>query len=394
MTIHTDIQRGLLRIMIAITAIVTAVGVCAAHGTDTVHIDIHYPVAKSTFRPDFRNNAAVIDSLRNTLRHGAPLSIDIVSGSSPEGNTKFNQQLSERRTATALKVISSIPEMEMDSLTFYSKGADWTGLTPEMERITRNRRLRRIDGGAAWRHLKDSVFPDLRVSRITIVTRGSLMLLAEDASDYYATAADTPSGQLLLPNTYPKWSIPKGWMPCGPRIAWALRSNLLYDIATIPNIGIELALPHRWTIGINGMYAWWGGQRHARYLRLQAWELLTRHYFGRCELTGWHIGLYAQIGRYDICLNGTGYLSGHSGASFFQRPTYGGGVEAGYALRLTERLNLDFTAGAGVLTGQYQTYTATPGHHSVWQSTRQRRYFGPSKAEIALVWLFGKGGDR
>ena len=69
-------------------------------------------------------------------------------------------------------------------------------------------------------------------------------------------------------------------------------------------------------------------------------------------------------------------------------------MEAGYSLRLTPFLNLDFTAGAGALTGQYQTYTATEGHHSVWQSTRQRRYFGPSKAEIALVWLFGKGGER
>ncbi|MDE6057125.1 MAG: DUF3575 domain-containing protein [Muribaculaceae bacterium] len=394
MTIHTDIHRGLLRLLLTMTAVMAAVGMCMARGTDTLHVDIHYPVAESSFHPEFRNNAGVTDSLRKALRHGAPLSIDIVSSSSPDGNAKLNQRLSELRTATALKVLSSIPDMRPDSLTSLSKGADWTGFTPEMKRITRHRSLRRLDGGAAWQLLKDSVFPDLRVSRFIIVTHSPLDMLIAGPTDYYATIADMPETILRLPYGYPEWHIAKEWKPCMSRIVGALRSNLLYDLAAVPNIGIELALPHGWAIGLSGMYAWWSSRKHSRYWHIQAWELFARHYFGECHLSGWHMGLYAQIGRYDICLDGKGYLSGYSGASFFQRPTYGGGLEAGYALRLTERLNLDFTAGAGVLTGQYQTYTATPGHHSVWQSTRQRRYFGPSKAEIALVWLFGKGGER
>ncbi len=394
MTYLTGIHQGILRFLITMTYIVTAVGVCGAHGMDTIQLEIHYPVAKYAFIPDFRDNRGIIDSLGMVLKHASPLRIDIVSSSSPEGNAKFNQRLSERRTATALKLLSSVSGMTTDSLTYYSGGADWTGLTPYMEKITRQRKLRRLDGGTAWRHLKDSVFPNLRVSRITIVTRGPLMLLEEEASDYYATAAESPTGHNLLSYVYPDRYEPRGWKPCLSRITGALRSNLLYDIATMPNLGIELAIPHGWSVGLNCIYAWWGGQRHARYLRLQIWELFARRYFGQCELTGWHIGLYAQIGRYDICLNGNGYLSGYSGATFFQRPTLGGGLDAGYAMRLTQKLNLDFTVGVGVLSGQYQTYTATPGHHSVWQSTRQRRYFGPSKAEIALVWLFGKGGEK
>ncbi|MDE5850317.1 MAG: DUF3575 domain-containing protein [Muribaculaceae bacterium] len=394
MIFHIDIQRGLIRFVAVMTAVLTAIGICAARGTDTLHVDIHYPVAKSDFHPDFRKNTGVRDSLMKALRHGAPIRIDIVSSSSPEGNAKFNQRLSEQRTATALKILSSIPEMETDSLTSHSIGADWTGFTPDMEKMTRSPQRRQYDGGATWRQLKDSVFPDLRVSRITLITRGPLTLLAEETDNYYATAATIPAADLHLAYVNPEWSSQKEWKPCRHNIIGALRSNLLYDLATVPNIGIEVALPRGWTIGLNGIYAWWGGQKHARYWHIQAWELFSRRYFGSCVMSGWHVGLYAQIGRYDICLNGTGYLSGYSGASFFQRPTYGGGIEAGYALRLTDSLNLDFTAGAGVLTGQYQTYTATPGHHSVWQSTRQRRYFGPSKAEIALVWLFGKGGGR
>ena len=395
MTYLTDINQGILRFLIAMTAAVAAVGVCAAQGMDTIQVELHYPAARSVFLPDFRNNRGAIDSLGKALRHGSPLRIDIMSSSSPEGNAKFNQRLSELRTATAIKVLTSIPGMETDSLTSYSIGADWTGFTPDMEKITRQHRLRRLNGGSIWRHLKDSVFPDLRVSRITLITRGPLTLLAEGTDDYYATTATIPAADLHLAyvNVNPEWSSQKKWKPCHHNIIGALRSNLLFDLASVPNIGIELALPRGWTIGLNGMYAWWGGSRHARYWRLEGGELTARRYFGRCSLSGWHAGLYVQILRYDICINGTGYLSGYSGSTFFQQPTYGGGIEAGYAFRLSDRLNLDLTAGAGVLTGQYQTYSASPGHHSVWQSTRNRRYLGPSKAEISLVWLFGKGGD-
>lgn len=37
----------------------------------------------------------------------------------------------------------------------------------------------------------------------------------------------------------------------------ALKSNLLYDIALVPNIGLEYAFNRGWSIGCGWQYAWW-----------------------------------------------------------------------------------------------------------------------------------------
>jgi len=62
-------------------------------------------------------------------------------------------------------------------------------------------------------------------------------------------------------------------------------------------------------------------------------------------------------------------------------------------------VNLDFTIGMGYLTGEYHEYLPMDDCY-VWQATKNRRWFGPTKAEVSLVWLFNmkdilqKGGIR
>ena len=76
----------------------------------------------------------------------------------------------------------------------------------------------------------------------------------------------------------------------------------------------------------------------------------------------------------------------------------GGGLEYGYSVPIGRTLNLDFGIGAGYLGGEYKVYEPIDNHY-VWKETRQRHWFGPTKAEISLVWLIGnkafrKGGAR
>ena len=54
------------------------------------------------------------------------------------------------------------------------------------------------------------------------------------------------------------------------------------------------------------------------------------------------------------------------------------------------RLNLDFVIGAGYWGGEYHTYVPDGGRY-VWRETRRRHWFGPTKAEVSLVWLLGRG---
>lgn len=67
---------------------------------------------------------------------------------------------------------------------------------------------------------------------------------------------------------------------------------------------------------------------------------------------------------------------------------WGVGLEYGYSLPVTRRLNIDFGLCVGYLSGEYQEYLPEDGCY-VWQATKKRRWFGPTKANISLVWLIG-----
>ena len=60
---------------------------------------------------------------------------------------------------------------------------------------------------------------------------------------------------------------------------------------------------------------------------------------------------------------------------------------------MARRLNIDFGIGIGYLGGEYKEYKPIDNHY-VWQATKKRHWFGPTKAEISLVWLIGRGNTN
>ena len=164
-----------------------------------------------------------------------------------------------------------------------------------------------------------------------------------------------------------------------------VKTNMLYDAALIPNIGADICLGKRWSIAGNWMYAWWKNDRKHNYWRTYGGDIEVRYWFGsknrREQLAGHHIGLYGQMITYDFELGGRGYLG--------EKWSYAGGISYGYSLPVGRRFNIDFTVGVGYLAGEYMEYDPIDGHY-VWKSTKNRRWYGPTKAEISLVWLIGK----
>lgn len=60
----------------------------------------------------------------------------------------------------------------------------------------------------------------------------------------------------------------------------------------------------------------------------------------------------------------------------------------GYSLPIGRQFNIDFTLGVGYLSGDYMKYQPEDNCY-VWESTRKRKWFGPTKAEVSLVWYIG-----
>ena len=160
----------------------------------------------------------------------------------------------------------------------------------------------------------------------------------------------------------------------------ALKSNLLYDLALIPNIGVELYVGKGWSVSGNWQYAWWKNNRHHNYWRIYGGEINVRRYVNSHTtqtLSGHHIGAYLQGLTYDFERGGRGYLSKFS---------YGMGMEYGYSFPISHRFRLDFSIGIGYLGGEYKEYNPIDNHY-VWQQTKRRKWFGPTKAEVSLVWF-------
>lgn len=378
---------------------------------DTLHLDVYFRQGSTTFDGMFRGNSGCLDAFMSRLRalqsyNGVSFrGLRIIGGASPEGNTDFQKVLSGRRGEHVDSLLKSYGLCGVYPVESVSLGIDWEGLARLVEHSAmpyrsavldilshipewisrgsqvvdgRKRQLQMVAGGRAWHYMEEHFFPELRRVRVEYL---------------YSEAAPRPAGwvdTIVMSRRDTLVVVRKDTVvvfPSRPKYPFymSLKTNLLYDVALVPNIGAEFYVGRGWSVGGSWMYAWWKSDKRHRYWRTYGGELDIRKYFGRRAqakpLTGHHLGLYGQMLTYDFETGGTGYQS---------KLSYGVGIEYGYSLPLGRRLNLDFGIGIGYLGGEYKKYDPIDGHY-VWKEIKQRHWFGPTKAEVSLIWLIGRG---
>ena len=184
----------------------------------------------------------------------------------------------------------------------------------------------------------------------------------------------------------------------------AIKTNMLYDVAAVPNIGAEFYLGKNFSITANYAHAWWKKDTKNLYWRYYGADASLRWWFGKASrikpLQGHPVGLNYQILTYDFELGEKGIMAGMPNGNLTDRANHIVALEYGYSLPIARRLNIDFSIGVGYHWGIFEEYIPVDGHN-VWQATKRRQYFGPTKLEISLVWLIGcenynknKGGKR
>lgn len=327
----------------------------------------------------------------------------VVGGASPEGSISLNNGLSQRRANTLFDYIGQHADLPDSVMQFKFLGRDWMGLArlvasdPDMpfreetvgmiNTIARDaerdmpvkvdpvRRLKRFKGGVPYRYMYQKLFPTLRASK---------MYLTYD----FRPAPEAKPVEVVRPSVeimeyVEKDTVVEEVKKCKP-FYMAVKSNMLYDAILIPNIGVEFYLGKNFSVAANWMYAWWKCDHKHNYWRTYGGDIEGRWWFGskahEKPLTGHHLGIYAQMLTYDFELGGKGYLG--------PKWSYGGGISYGYSLPVAERINIDFGIGIGYLGGKYKEYEPQDDHY-VWQATKRRHWFGPTKAEVTFVWLIG-----
>lgn len=431
---------------------------------DTLHISVYFTPGFSSVTSESElckldSLADRLQSLR-AAADGRISGILIKGWASPEGEDLLNERLSMNRARKVVRYLADRAALPDTLLAAEGGGVDWRHLAeeasacpelPDKEEVLRilentpvrevrdgrvvdgrKRRLRMLQGGIPYKYLYKGAFPALRRADIRAVVSGGSQLpppssskhSVETYSDDEGHPADVPADSCrpaAAEHAVAVVSLPAGNMPEGnfvpvsesgapesesvvrsvsdpepavrsTREPWvALKTNLLYDALLVPNAGIEFRFADRWSAGADYMHAWWSNDRKHRYWRCYGGEVTLRRYFGGTPFTGHHVGIYGTMLTYDFEFWEKGWQS--DGFS------YGGGLEYGYSLPVARRLNIDFSIGVGYFGGRYKEYVPMDDCY-VWQSTRRRHWFGPTRAQISLVWILGgerrsgKGGVR
>ena len=153
----------------------------------------------------------------------------------------------------------------------------------------------------------------------------------------------------------------------------SLRANLLRWATLTPDLGVEWRICPSWGIAVNGSWtSWtWSDKDH----RYALWEVApeVRYYMG--EKKAWYLGAMFKAGQFNYKLSETGK----------QGDLMGGGITAGYQLRLNKALNLDFNLGLGYLNADYEKYEVIDGVR-VRRGNETKDWWGPINAGVTLIW--------
>lgn len=153
----------------------------------------------------------------------------------------------------------------------------------------------------------------------------------------------------------------------------SLRANLLRWATLTPDLGLEWRICPSWGIAVNGSWTSWSWSGKDR--RYALWEVApeVRYYMG--EKKAWYLGAMFKTGQFNYKLSETGK----------QGDLMGGGITAGYQLRLNKVLALDFNLGLGYLNADFEKYEVIDDVR-VRRGNETKDWCGPINAGVTLVW--------
>lgn len=234
--------------------------------------------------------------------------------------------------------------------------------------------LRRLNGGKAYCYIVTYVLPLLHIP----VKQPLPFLVGDEAKPKYIGSCFELPGQIV--ELIPAESEEDCPM-VEHRVIFALKNNLLYDVALAPNIEVEVPVSKHWSVNAEYKCPWWVNSKKNFCYQLLSGGVEGRYWLGDRNhnklLMGHFLGVYAEGGIYDFQFSGEGYQSDYYVAS---------GLTYGYVRKLARHLSLEFSLGMGYLTTNYRRY-ASFQEQLVHTNSGHYRGLALTKAKISLVWL-------
>jgi hypothetical protein len=167
-----------------------------------------------------------------------------------------------------------------------------------------------------------------------------------------------------------------------------LKTNLLYDLALTPGIGVEVPIGLRWSVDVNFLRGWWMKSDRSFCWQLQAVSVEGRYWLSKRMFTrlqeGWFVGAFAQTGFYDFQLKRSAGLQSSKYCAM-------AGASGGYAYSLGENWSLEGALGVGYFFNDYRRYTVEPTYDGLrlvksGSTMRFKAPVFPLKVGVSLQW--------
>ncbi|MDE6857837.1 MAG: DUF3575 domain-containing protein, partial [Alistipes sp.] len=355
---------------------------------------------------DYLDNRAQTDHIREYLARSPHIdSIMVYAYASPEGVYEHNVWLSRKRAEAARRyILEHMPadrRLDESCIRLRPMEENWEGLRREIEanyhRADRSRvlaildasvgndtkkwRLQQLDDGYTYKYIIRHHMPELRLATWICVWEHPVVKSAP--LPVAAAVFDKP-----LPDM-PAVTVPVAeW---DKRTILALKTNMLYDAATWLNFAVEVPVARRFSLLYEHHCPWWVTESNKHCLEFLSFGGEFRWWFSpryraesstlvkRDALVGHFLGVYGMGGKFDL-------QSKHTGC--YQGEFFSVGLTYGYAMPICKRLNIEFSISAGYARIPHRHYVPTDDWELLIRDRSKSgtwNYFGPTKAEIALV---------
>lgn len=349
--------------------------------------------------------------------------IEVRGYASPDGTNKANQQLSGYRCNVIARYIARHAGISRDIIYTVPEGIAWDELrrlvaaTPDVPMRDevlnvldntpvwifdsagkviggRKRELMRVGGGEPYRWLFKNLFPQLRNAvAITLYLKSKE---PETTTTVATTEVDITKSSEAVEHTEPVDNIISaeaivtdvavselaeeqiaGDQP--KRQRFALKTNMLYDAALMPNLEFEWLINDNWSVAVEGDVAWWSKAAKNKYYEIAIISAEGRYWIKpKAPWHGMYVGAFTGGGWYQLAKGGKIGYQGEGGMA---------GVSLGYMFPISKYLSLEAGAGVGFMRTRYKEFEPHDGH-LVYMRTKNLNYFGPLKLKLSLVWRF------
>ena len=391
--------------LFTVFAILASLAACLTAGAqprERREFAIHYRFDKIDVDSAYLDNAATIDTIRFYLTNSAHIdSITVYAWASPEGGYPHNKWLSEKRAAAAKELLLELApdstKLNEGKIKISPIAENWPGLLDLVEKNyhrqdrdkllrilrtegigeeTRKWRIQQLDNGYTWEYLKRNYMKQLRSATWLCVWTG---VGAIEPLQEFRDSLRSPQPNFGRTVEAVERSVSE--------FTLAAKTNLLGDIVTAVNFGLELPLGKNLSANAHFMFPWWTagpyGNKYALQMLNAEGELRWWFAPGEQVLQGHYFALQGNGGKFDI----------QWGRDFgcYQCYNWGVGLSYGYSMSLSEHWNLEFALSLGYMAIDYQHYVPSPDWSILIRDDAKvgtLHYFGPTSLKVSLVYPF------